>query len=173
MPASEVSSAYQRLHTIVDKATEVEKLRQQLESQMAKIKDVEAESFQKMKEALGEVHRTRKELTEKEAMIVQLQAQSQELEELKKRDIDRVERELETVGQELKGLRADYAQLARERDALSHIKSDHEKLNQEMGKLRAENSDLQLSVARERKAMIEEMTRERGILEDGSGPEER
>ena len=31
------------------------------------------------------------------------------------------------------------------RDALSHIKSDHEKLNQDMGKLRAENSDLQLS----------------------------
>ena len=74
----------------------MEKLRQQLESQMAKIRDVEAESFNKMKEALGEVNRSRKELTDKEAMIGQLQAQSQELEELKKRDIDRVERELES-----------------------------------------------------------------------------
>ena len=105
----------QRLHTIVDKATEVEKLRQQLESQMAKIRDVEAESFNKVKEALGEVNRFRKKLADKEAVISQLQAKSQELEELKKRDIDRVEREREALRQELKGLQEEYDQLVREK----------------------------------------------------------
>ena len=39
-------------------------------------------------------------------------------------------------------------------------------MNKEMEKLRAENGDLQVSVAREREAMIEEMKRERGILEE-------
>lgn len=61
--------AYEKLHNIIDKAKEVEKLRQQLESQMAKIRDVEAESFNKVKDALGEVNTLRKKVADKEAVI--------------------------------------------------------------------------------------------------------
>ena len=160
------SPAYERLHNIVDKAKEVEKLRQQLESQMAKIRDVEAESFNKMKDALGEVDVFRKKVADKEALISSLQTKSLELKELKKRDIDLVERERAALRQELKGLQDEHEKLLREKDELSHVKSDNETLRKEIEKLSGENSDLQVSVARERKTMIEEMAQQRRTVEE-------
>ena len=112
---ADASPAYEKLHTIVDKAIEVEKLRQQLELQMAKIRDVETESFTKVKDALGEVEAFRKKIADKEAVISSLQAKSLELEELKKRDIDRVERERAALRQELKGVQEEYEKLVREK----------------------------------------------------------
>jgi hypothetical protein len=164
--APEVGSAYQRLHTIVDKAVEAEKLRQQLESQMVKIREVEAESFTKVKEALGEVNRARKKLADQDEVISHLQAKTQELDELKKRDIDRVEREREVLKQELEGLQDEYQQLVREKDKLSHFESDNEKLSQEIETLRDENGALQVSVQQERHKMLEEMAQERKALSE-------
>ena len=155
------SPAYAKLHNIVDKAKEAEKLRKQLESQMAKIKDIEAESFNKLKDALGETRMLRKKVADNGAVISALQTRSLELEELRKRDIDRVELEREALRQGLNGLRDDYEQLLRE---ISHIKSDNEKLQRELKALRAENGDLRVSVARERAAMVAELTREREEL---------
>jgi hypothetical protein len=163
---ADISPAYERLHRIVDKAKEVEKLGQQLELQMAKIRDVEAESFSKVKDAVGEVHTLRKKVADKEAVISGLQAKSLELEELKKRDIDRVERERAALRQELKGVQDENNKLLREKDELSHIQLDNEALSREIGKLREENGDLRISVPREREAMLEEMTRERRTLEE-------
>ena len=111
----DISPAYEKLHTIVDKAKEVEKLRQQLESQMTKVRDVEAESFNKVKDVLGEVDAFRKKIADREAVISSLQAKSLELEELKKRDIDRVERERAALRQELKGVQEEYEKLVREK----------------------------------------------------------
>ena len=112
---ADLSPAYEKLHTIVDKAKEVEKLRHQLESQMAKVRDAEAESFHKVKDALGEVDAFRKKIADKESVISSLQAKSLELEELKKRDIDRVERERAELRQELKGVQEEYDKLVREK----------------------------------------------------------
>ena len=44
--------AYKRLHTIVDKAREVEKLGRTLDTQLGKIREVEADSFGKVRAAL-------------------------------------------------------------------------------------------------------------------------
>ena len=166
LQGADISPAYDKLHNIVEKAKEVEKLRQQLESQMAKVRDVEAESFNKIKDALGEVDAFRKKVADKEALISSLQAKSLELEELKKRDIDRVERERAALRQELKGLQDECEKLLREKDELSHVKSDNETFRKETEKLRAENSDLRVSVARERKMMIEEMAQQRRTVEE-------
>ncbi|MEI7635967.1 MAG: hypothetical protein WCJ37_01565 [Syntrophus sp. (in: bacteria)] len=159
-----VSPAYAKLHTVVDKAKEVEKLRKQLESQLIKVRDIEEESFNKVKDALGEVDRSRKKLAERDALISSLQAKSQELEDLKKRDIDRVESEREALKQDLKGLGDNYEQLLREKDGLSHIKSDNEKLQKELEAQRAESDDLRVSVVRERAAMVQELAREKEEL---------
>jgi hypothetical protein len=159
-----LSPAYTKLHNIVAKAKDVEKLRKQLELQMGKIKDIEAESFNKVKDVLEEARMLRKKIADNEAVISALQIRSLEFEELKKRDIDRVELERETLWLELKGLRDDFEQLLREKDELSHIKLDNEKLQKALEAMRAENGDLRVSIARERAAMVEELTREREEL---------
>jgi len=163
-PGAEVTQAYEKLHNIMDKAKEIEKLRQQLESQMAKIKDVEAESFNKVKDALGEVNTFRKKIADKEAVIGGLQAKNLELEELKKRDIERVERERAALRQELENMKGEKDKLLGEKAEFERLKATHEKLRMEEEKLRAENDDLRASVPREREKMIEEMTRERKTL---------
>jgi response regulator RpfG family c-di-GMP phosphodiesterase len=112
--------AYAKLHSIVDKAKEVEKLRKQLESQMAKVKDIEAESFNKLKDALGEVNKFRKKVEDNETLINTLQAKSLELEELKKRDIDRVELEREALRKELDVLKAECDKLVHEKTEIEH-----------------------------------------------------
>ena len=119
------SLAYAKLHTIVGKAKEVEKLRKQLEAQMAKIKDIEAESFNKVKDALEETRTFRRKVADNEAEISALQIRSLELEELKKRDIDRVEFEREALRKELDGLKA-------ERDKLFNEKKDIEQALKEI-----------------------------------------
>lgn len=165
LQGADISPVYNKLHNIIDKAKEVEKLRQQLESKMAKIKDVEEESFIKMKEALGEANALRNKVVEKDALIYSLYSKSEELEALKKRDIDRVERERAALKQELKGLLDQYDKLLREKDELSHVRSDNEMLHRENEKLREENSDLHVAVARERKTMIEELAEQRRTVE--------
>jgi len=113
--SADARPAYEKLHSIIDKAKEVERLRENLEAQMAKIKDVEAESFSKITDAIKEVKAFRQKLEGKDALISQLKEKSLELEALKKRDIDRVEQERAALRQELNGLRDGYDNLVREK----------------------------------------------------------
>jgi len=159
--AADASPAYKKLNNIVDKAKEVEQLRRQLESQMAKIRDVEAESFDKMKTALEETLALRKKVADKDAMIGSLQVRSQELEELKKRDGDRVEQEREALRHELKDAKEECGRLLQQNSEIGPLKSDNERLRADLEILRAEIGDLKVSVVREREAMVEGMERER------------
>ena len=94
--------AHEKLHTIVDKAKEVEKCRQHLEAQPAKIRDGDAECFIKVPEALEEIQILRKKVADKEALADALQAEVLELEELKKREIDQADRVVEIQQQRYK-----------------------------------------------------------------------
>ena len=153
--------AYKRLHTIVDKAKDVEKLRRQLELQLAKVRDVETESFDKLRQALDETIGLRKKVTDRDAMIGVLQAQSLELEQLKRRDVDRVERERETLRLELKGAQEECERLSRENAHIVALKADNERLHADAEQSRAEVADMRVSVGRQRDAMLAEMAKER------------
>ncbi|MEI6666947.1 MAG: hypothetical protein WCP29_02240 [Acidobacteriota bacterium] len=158
--------AYKRLHTIVDKAKDVEKLKRQLELQLGKVREVESESFTKVKAAVDGAAAVRRKMAEKDALIGSLQAQSAELEQLKKRDIDRVEQEREALRLELGGLREQCERLTGENAQIGVLRSDGEKFRSEAERLRGEVGTLRVSVARERETMVAEMTKERKVFAD-------
>jgi hypothetical protein len=152
--AADIKPAYARLHNIVEKAKDVENLQQQLEVQLGKVRDVEAESFNKMKDALGEVDRFRKKMADKDALISSLQTKSQELEDLKKRDIDRVERERAALEKELQAVRTENSELResvpRERKMMTEEMAQQRRLAEEELVRKKDEAERIIEVQKER-----------------------
>lgn len=109
----ETQGAYQKLETILDEAKKIEKMRLDAKVQLAKAQEVEAESFRKVKSVVDESRASRSRIKELEEMIEAHKESLRELETLKKRDVDKIEREKEEYRSKLNVLQEEHGKAVR------------------------------------------------------------
>lgn len=115
--------AYHKLHTILDKVADSKSLEQQSKEQLAKVGSIERDSLRKIEESFSKVRKANETIQHLEAVVEELKDKSFELEELKKRDVDRVEKERSLLKEKLEQMEGEHAKmLAEKREIESSLK---------------------------------------------------
>ena len=115
----DVDAAYKKLDTILDMVKKADKIREQAEIQLAKAGDMEAECLRKIHGYNQSLESAEKRYKALEAETQRLKGQCVELEALKKRDIDGMERERDKLRNEIEQQKERYDKLSEEKEKLS------------------------------------------------------
>ena len=114
----ELQSVYNKVESILDKVKIAENTKTEAEVQLSKARDIEKESIKRVTDLTNEIKNSNEQITTLAAVVESLKKKALELEELKRRDIDSIERERDQTKEELKRLVEDFENLQKEKEKL-------------------------------------------------------